>query len=427
MKAIYPMSQMGYIKSKTNRYQQWCILLLSKRVAEVLDCLALLSCYRYNIAGKINSMKTALITGITGQDGSYLVELMLDKGYAVHGIKRRASMFNTQRVDHIYEDPHVENARFRLHYGDLTDSSNLTRIIQQVQPDEVYNLGAQSHVAVSFEAPEYTADVDAMGTLRLLEAIRFLGLEKKTRFFQASTSELYGLVQETPQKETTPFYPRSPYAVAKLYAYWITVNYREAYGIYACNGILFNHESPRRGETFVTRKITRGLANIAQGLESCLYMGNLNALRDWGHAKDYVRMQWMMLQQDQPEDFVIASGVQYSVRQFIEWSAAELGITLRFEGQGADEVAIVAAITGDSAPAVRVGDVVVRVDPRYFRPAEVETLLGDPTKAKEKLGWVPEITVQEMCSEMVREDLKAAQRHALLKRHGHEVVLGVER
>ncbi len=372
-------------------------------------------------------MKKALITGITGQDGSYLAEFLLDKGYEVHGIKRRASLFNTQRVDHIYEDPHVSNARFRLHYGDLTDSSNLTRILQEVQPDEVYNLGAQSHVAVSFEVPEYTADVDAMGTLRLLEAIRFLGLEKKTRFYQASTSELYGLVQEIPQKETTPFYPRSPYAVAKLYAYWITVNYREAYGIYACNGILFNHESPRRGETFVTRKITRGLANIAQGLESCLYMGNLNALRDWGHAKDYVRMQWMMLQQDQPEDFVIATGVQYSVRQFIEWSAAELGLTLRFEGQGVDEVAVVAAVSGDAAPAVRVGDVVVRVDPRYFRPAEVETLLGDPTKAKEKLGWVPEITVQQMCAEMMREDLKAAQRHALLKRHGHDVPVAQER
>ena len=369
----------------------------------------------------------ALITGITGQDGSYLTEFLLEKGYEVHGIKRRASLFNTQRIDHIYEDPHVSNSRFKLHYGDLTDSSNLTRILQEVQPDEVYNLGAQSHVAVSFEAPEYTADVDAMGTLRLLEAIRFLGLEKKTRFYQASTSELYGLVQEIPQKETTPFYPRSPYAVAKLYAYWITVNYREAYGIYACNGILFNHESPRRGETFVTRKITRGLANIVQGLESCLYMGNLNALRDWGHAKDYVRMQWMMLQQDQPEDFVIATGVQYSVRQFIEWSAAELGLTLRFEGQGVDEVAVVAAVSGDCAPAVRVGDVVVRVDPRYFRPAEVETLLGDPTKAKDKLGWVPEITVQEMCAEMVREDLKAAQRHALLKRHGHEVPVAQER
>lgn len=376
-------------------------------------------------------MKKALVTGVTGQDGSYLAEFLLEKGYEVHGIKRRASLFNTQRVDHIYEDPHVSNARFKLHYGDLTDSSNLTRILQEVQPDEVYNLGAQSHVAVSFEAPEYTADVDAMGTLRLLEAIRFLGLEKKTRFYQASTSELYGLVQEIPQKETTPFYPRSPYAVAKLYAYWITVNYREAYGIYACNGILFNHESPRRGETFVTRKITRGLANIAQGLERCLYMGNMDALRDWGHAKDYVRMQWMMLQQDQPEDFVIATGVQYSVRQFIQWSAAELGITLRFEGQGVDEQAVVAAIAGKDgelkAPALKVGDVVVRVDPRYFRPAEVETLLGDPTKAKTKLGWVPEITVQEMCTEMVAEDLKTAQRNALLKRHGHDVVVAQER
>ena len=372
------------------------------------------------------TIRKALITGITGQDGSYLAEFLLDKGYEVHGIKRRASMFNTQRVDHIYEDPHVENARFRLHYGDLTDSSNLTRIIQQVQPDEVYNLGAQSHVAVSFEAPEYTADVDAMGTLRLLEAIRFLGLEKKTRFYQASTSELYGLVQETPQRETTPFYPRSPYAVAKLYAYWITVNYREAYGMYACNGILFNHESPRRGETFVTRKITRGLANIAQGLEQCLFMGNMDALRDWGHAKDYVRMQWMMLQQDQPEDFVIATGVQYSVRQFIEWSAAELGITLRFEGAGVDERAVVAAVEGNKAPAVKVGDVIVRVDPRYFRPAEVETLLGDPTKAEAKLGWVPEITVQQMCAEMVAEDLRVAQRHALLKAHGHDVPMSVE-
>ncbi|MGQ5489817.1 GDP-mannose 4,6-dehydratase [Thauera sp. ZXT1-4] len=372
-------------------------------------------------------MKKVLVTGITGQDGSYLAEFLLEKGYEVHGIKRRASSFNTQRVDHIYEDPHVSNAHFKLHYGDLTDSSNLTRILQQVQPDEVYNLGAQSHVAVSFEAPEYTADVDAIGTLRLLEAIRFLGLEKKTRFYQASTSELYGLVQEIPQKETTPFYPRSPYAVAKLYAYWITVNYREAYGMYACNGILFNHESPRRGETFVTRKITRGLANIAQGLEGCLYMGNMDALRDWGHAKDYVRMQWMMLQQDQPEDFVIATGVQYSVRQFIEWSAAELGITLRFEGQGVDEHAVVAAIAGDKAPALKVGDVIVRVDPRYFRPAEVETLLGDPSKAKQKLGWVPEITVQEMCAEMVAEDLKVAQRHALLKAHGHDVAVSQER
>ncbi|MBP6583691.1 MAG: GDP-mannose 4,6-dehydratase, partial [Chromatiaceae bacterium] len=316
----------------------------------------------------------ALITGITGQDGSYLAEFLLEKGYEVHGIKRRASSFNTQRVDHLYVDPHTDQPRFHLHYGDLTDSSNLTRILREVKPDEVYNLGAQSHVAVSFESPEYTADVDAMGTLRLLEAIRFLGLEKKTRFYQASTSELYGLVQEVPQRETTPFYPRSPYAVAKLYAYWITVNYREAYGLYACNGILFNHESPRRGETFVTRKITRGLANIAQGLEHCLYLGNLNALRDWGHAKDYVRMQWLMLQQERPEDFVIATGIQYTVRDFVRWSAAELGLTLRFEGEGLDEHAIVSAIAGDRAPALKVGDILVRVDPRYFRPTEVETL-----------------------------------------------------
>ncbi|MCR4538981.1 GDP-mannose 4,6-dehydratase [Pseudomonas sp. 18.1.10] len=372
------------------------------------------------------TLKKALITGITGQDGSYLAELLLEKGYEVHGIKRRASSFNTQRVDHIYQDPHVDNQRFILHYGDLTDSSNLTRIIQEVQPDEVYNLGAQSHVAVSFESPEYTADVDAMGTLRILEAIRLLGLEKKTRFYQASTSELYGLVQETPQKETTPFYPRSPYAVAKLYAYWIVVNYREAYGMHACNGILFNHESPRRGETFVTRKITRGLANIAQGLEQCLYMGNMDALRDWGHAKDYVRMQWMMLQQDVAEDFVIATGVQYSVREFICWSAAELGLTLRFEGTGVDERGIIESIVGDKAPALKVGDTLVRIDPRYFRPAEVETLLGDPTKAKTKLGWVPEITAQEMCAEMVREDLKVAQRHALLKNHGYDLPVSLE-
>ena len=370
--------------------------------------------------------KIALITGITGQDGSYLAELLLEKGYEVHGIKRRASSFNTQRVDHIYQDPHVNNRNFVLHYGDLSDSSNLTRIIKEVQPDEVYNLGAQSHVAVSFESPEYTADVDAMGTLRILEAIRLLGLEKKTRFYQASTSELYGLVQEIPQKETTPFYPRSPYAVAKMYAYWITVNYREAYGMYACNGILFNHESPRRGETFVTRKITRALANISQGLEQCLFLGNMDALRDWGHAKDYVRMQWMMLQQDTAEDFVIATGVQYSVREFVRWSAAELGITLQFEGEGVDEQAIVVHIEGDNAPALKVGDVIVKVDPRYFRPAEVETLLGDPSKAKQKLGWVPEITVQEMCAEMVREDLKVAQRHALLKEHGHDLPVAVE-
>ena len=370
--------------------------------------------------------KVALISGITGQDGSYLAEFLLEKGYIVHGIKRRASLFNTQRVDHIYQDPHIENARFKLHYGDLSDTSNLIRIVQETQPDEIYNLGAMSHVAVSFESPEYTADVDAIGTLRLLEAIRILGLEKKTRFYQASTSELYGLVQEIPQKETTPFYPRSPYAVAKLYAYWIVVNYREAYGLYACNGILFNHESPRRGETFVTRKITRGLANIAQGLEACLYMGNLDALRDWGHAKDYVRMQWMMLQQEQPEDFVIATGVQYSVRQFIQWSAQELGITLRFEGQGVDEVAIVDKIEGDNAPALWAGQAIVKIDPRYFRPTEVETLLGDPSKAKAKLGWTPEITVQQMCAEMVAADLQVAKQHALLKANGYSVNVSVE-
>ncbi|MDR0303896.1 MAG: GDP-mannose 4,6-dehydratase [Chitinispirillales bacterium] len=372
------------------------------------------------------SGKVALITGITGQDGSYLAEFLLEKGYEVHGIKRRSSSFNTQRIDHIYEDLHSENKRFILHYGDLSDSSNLTRIIQQTQPDEVYNLGAQSHVAVSFESPEYTADVDALGVLRILEAIRLLGLEKKTRFYQASTSELFGLVQEIPQKETTPFYPRSPYAVAKLYGYWITVNYRESYGMYACNGILFNHESPRRGETFVTRKITRGLANIAQGLEKCLYMGNLNSLRDWGHAKDYVRMQWLMLQQEKPEDFVIATGVQYSVRQFIDWSAKELGINIRFENEGADEIGIIEKISGNNAPALKSGDVIVRVDRKYFRPAEVETLLGDPSKAKEKLGWTPVITVQDMCAEMVREDLKAAKMTALLKKHGYELPVSVE-
>jgi GDPmannose 4,6-dehydratase len=370
--------------------------------------------------------KVALITGVTGQDGSYLTEFLLDKGYIVHGIKRRASSLNTERVDHIYQDPHIQNARFKLHYGDLTDTSNLIRIVQETQPDEIYNLGAQSHVAVSFESPEYTADVDAMGTLRLLEAIRILGLEEKTRFYQASTSELYGLVQEIPQKETTPFYPRSPYAVAKLYAYWIVVNYREAYGMYACNGILFNHESPRRGETFVTRKITRGLANIAQGLETCLYMGNIDALRDWGHAKDYVRMQWMMLQQEQPEDFVIATGVQYSVRQFIALSAAELGITLRFEGQGVDEVAIIEKIQGDKCPFVHIGQIIIRIDPRYFRPTEVETLLGDPSKAKAKLGWIPEITLQKMCVEMVAADLHAAKQHALLKANGYQVNVSVE-
>jgi len=370
--------------------------------------------------------KVALITGVTGQDGSYLAEFLLAKGYEVHGIKRRMSSFNTQRIDHIYEDPHSENTRFQLHYGDLTDTSNLIRIIQETQPDEIYNLGAQSHVAVSFESPEYTGDTDALGTLRLLEAIRILGLEKKTRFYQASSSELYGLVQETPQKETTPFYPRSPYAVAKLYAYWITVNYRESYGMYACNGILFNHESPRRGETFVTRKITRGMANIAQGLEKCLYMGNLDALRDWGHAKDYVRMQWLMLQQERPQDFVIATGKQYSVRQFIEWAAQDLGIKLRFEGAGLNERGIVESVSGERAPVLKPGDVIVKIDPRYFRPAEVETLLGDPSKAREVLGWVPEISAREMCSEMVGHDLVEAQRHALLKKHGFDVRVSAE-
>jgi len=360
------------------------------------------------------TIKSALITGITGQDGSYLAEFLLEKGYVVHGIKRRSSSFNTQRIDHIYQDPHVDNANFKLHYGDLSDTSNLVRIIQETQPDEIYNLGAQSHVAVSFESPEYTADVDAIGTLRLLEAIRILGLERKTRFYQASTSELYGLIQEIPQKETTPFYPRSPYAVAKLYAYWMVVNYREAYGIYACNGILFNHESPRRGETFVTRKITRGLANISQGLEDCLYMGNIDALRDWGHAKDYVRMQWMMLQQDKPEDFVIATGLQYSVRQFIEWTADELGMKIRWDGSGVNEIGY------------NNGDPIIRIDPRYFRPTEVETLLGDPSKAKQKLGWIPEITAQNMCKEMVEEDLAQAKRHAFLKKHGFHMNVSLE-
>lgn len=370
--------------------------------------------------------KRALITGVTGQDGSYLAEFLLEKGYEVHGIKRRASSFNTQRIDHLYEDPNIECQNFVLHYGDLTDSSNLTRILSDVRPHEVYNLGAQSHVAVSFESPEYTADVDAMGTLRLLEAMRFLGLEKTSRFYQASTSELYGLVQEIPQRETTPFYPRSPYAVAKLYAYWITVNYREAYGLYACNGILFNHESPRRGETFVTRKITRGLANISQGLEDCLYMGNLDALRDWGHAKDYVRMQWLMLQQDHPEDFVIATGVQYSVRDFIIWSAQSLGIQLEFRGTGVNEIGVVSAVNGADAPEVAVGDVLVRINPRYFRPAEVETLLGDPSKAKRKLGWVPEITTQQMCAEMVQADLVEAKRIKLLRDNGHRATISSE-
>ncbi|MEX1199295.1 MAG: GDP-mannose 4,6-dehydratase [Methylophaga sp.] len=354
------------------------------------------------------TQKIALITGITGQDGAYLAEFLLEKGYIVHGVKRRSSLFNTDRIDHLYQDPHVDNKNFILHYGDLTDSTNLIRIIQQVQPDEIYNLAAMSHVAVSFETPEYTANADGLGTLRVLEAIRILGMEKKTKFYQASTSELYGLVQETPQKETTPFYPRSPYAVAKLYGYWITVNYREAYGIYACNGILFNHESPIRGETFVTRKITRALARIKLGLQDCLYLGNLDALRDWGHAKDYVEMQWLMLQQDKPEDFVIATGVQYSVRDFVNTAAKELDMTIRWEGKGVDE-------KGYNSE----GKCIVQVDPRYFRPTEVETLLGDPTKAKEKLGWTPKITFEELVAEMVREDYKSAQRDELVKKHGY--------
>jgi len=371
-------------------------------------------------------MKRALITGITGQDGSYLAELLLEKGYEVHGIKRRASLFNTSRVDHLYEPEQAANARFHLHYGDLTDTSNLNRILAETRPEEVYNLGAQSHVAVSFEAPEYTADADGIGTLRLLEGIRFLGMEKTTRFYQASTSELYGLVQEKPQKETTPFYPRSPYAVAKLYAYWITVNYREAYGMYACNGILFNHESPRRGETFVTRKITRGLANIALGLEKTLYLGNMDSLRDWGHAKDYVRMQWMMLQQDTAEDFVIATGRQISVRDFVRLAAAGAGLTLEFSGTAEQEIATVTAVDSTIAPKVKVGEVIVKVDPRYYRPAEVETLLGDATKAKTRLGWVPEITVEEMCAEMIAYDLRAAAQHALLNAHGHQIAVARE-
>ncbi|ANT64614.1 GDP-mannose 4,6-dehydratase [Prosthecochloris sp. CIB 2401] len=393
-----------------------------------------------------STQKKALITGITGQDGSYLAELLLEKGYEVHGIKRRSSSFNTERIDHLYQDPHeiakdsesdahstshiTPNTKNRgalfLHYGDLTDSSNLTRLLAEIKPDEVYNLAAQSHVAVSFESPEYTADVDALGTLRLLEAIRFLGLEKTCRFYQASTSELYGLVQEIPQKETTPFYPRSPYAVAKLYAYWIAVNYREAYGMYACNGILFNHESPRRGETFVTRKITRALANISQGLEECLYMGNLDAKRDWGHAKDYVRMQWMMLQQDEPRDYVIATGVQYSVREFIEKAAAKLGITIRWEGSGIDEIGIVDSDSPILNSELQSEQTIVRIDPRYFRPSEVETLLGDPSKAKEDLGWIPQITLDEMIDEMVAYDLDQAKRHALLQDNGYAVAVSRE-
>ncbi|HEY8876212.1 MAG TPA: GDP-mannose 4,6-dehydratase [Roseateles sp.] len=363
--------------------------------------------------------KVALITGVTGQDGAYLAELLLNKGYEVHGIKRRSSLFNTDRVDHLYQDPHVDNQRFKLHYGDLTDSTNLIRIVQQVQPDEIYNLAAMSHVAVSFETPEYTANADGLGTLRILEAIRILGLEKKTRFYQASTSELYGLVQEIPQKESTPFYQRSPYAVAKMYAYWITVNYREAYGMYACNGILFNHESPLRGETFVTRKITRAIARIALGLQDCLYLGNMSALRDWGHAKDYVEMQWLMLQQDHPEDFVIATGVQYSVRQFVQFAATELGITIGFEGEGENEVGIVQAVSGDKAEC-KVGDVIVKVDPRYFRPTEVETLLGDPSKAKAILGWEPKTTLKALVAEMVQADYSSAQRDSLVKAAGFQ-------
>jgi GDPmannose 4,6-dehydratase len=371
-------------------------------------------------------MKKALITGVTGQDGSYLAELLLEKGYEVHGIKRRASLFNTERIDHIYQDPHADNKRFFLHYGDLSDTSNLTRILQEVQPDEVYNLGAMSHVAVSFESPEYTADVDGIGTLRLLEAIRFLGLEKKTRFYQASTSELYGLVQETPQRESTPFYPRSPYAVAKLYAYWITVNYREAYGMYACNGILFNHESPRRGETFVTRKITRALANIAQGLEQQLFLGNLDALRDWGHARDYVQMQWLMLQQHAPEDYVIATGRQYSVRHFVEVAARELGIVIAWQGSGVDERGVVASVESEQAPGVAPGQTIVAIDPQYFRPTEVETLLGDPGKARRKLGWEPQTSFEAMVQEMVAHDLDTARRHKLLKSHGYNVAISLE-
>jgi GDPmannose 4,6-dehydratase len=363
-------------------------------------------------------MKRALVTGITGQDGSYLTELLLAKGYEVHGVKRRASQFNTQRIDHLYEDPHVDHPRLRLHHGDLTDSSNLTRLLAEVRPQEVYNLGAQSHVAVSFESPEYTAEVDALGTLRLLEAIRLLGLERTTRFYQASTSEMFGLVQEVPQRETTPFHPRSPYGVAKLYAHWITVNYREAYGMYACSGILFNHESPRRGETFVTRKITRGLTRVALGLEDCVWLGNLDARRDWGHARDFARAMWLMLQQEAPEDFVVATGIQHSVREFIEWTAAELGVTLRFEGSGLQEKAVVTAVQGDRAPALEPGRCVVAIDPRYFRPAEVDTLLGDASRARERLGWVPEFDARQTCAEMVAADLEAARRHALLVHHG---------
>ena len=374
----------------------------------------------------MNNQKIALITGVTGQDGSYLAELLLAKGYVVHGIKRRSSSFNTSRIDHIYEDLHKETVNFILHYGDLSDASNLTRIIQEIQPDEIYNLAAQSHVAVSFESPEYTADIDALGTLRILEAIRILGLTRKTKFYQASTSELYGLVQETPQKETTPFYPRSPYAAAKLYSYWITVNYRESYDLFACNGILFNHESPRRGETFVTRKITRGLANISQGLEKCLYLGNMNALRDWGHAKDYVLMQWMMLQQDKPEDYVISTGMQYSVRDFVTESAKSIGIEIEFSGKNEDEVGVVKDFNSNSLSGIKKGDVIVRVDKKYYRPAEVESLLGDSTKAKNQLGWSPSISFKDLVSEMAEEDLKNAKRLAFLKENGYETPLSGE-
>ena len=378
--------------------------------------------YKFLLRRDVVEKKVALITGVTGQDGAYLSEFLLKKGYQVHGIKRRASSFNTDRVDHLYQDPHEPVQSFILHYGDLTDSSNLTRIIQEVQPDEIYNLGAQSHVAVSFESPEYTADVDALGTLRILEAIRMLGLEKKTKFYQASTSELYGKVQEIPQKETTPFYPRSPYAVAKQFAYWITVNYREAYGIYGCNGLLFNHESPVRGETFVTRKITRALARISQGLQDCLFLGNMDALRDWGHARDYVEMQWLMLQQDEPDDYVIATGIQYSVREFVEEAVKNLGFSMRWEGTAENEIGVIADIfTGSPCvEQVNIGDVIVRVDPRYYRPTEVETLLGDPTKAKEKLGWTSKTTFPELVGEMTQNDLELAKRDSLVETHGYK-------
>lgn len=372
------------------------------------------------------NQKTALITGITGQDGSYLAEFLLEKGYIVHGIKRRASSLNTERIDHIYVDRHIQNGRFFLHYGDLSDATNLIRIVQEIQPDEIYNLAAQSHVAVSFESPEYTADIDALGTLRLLEAIRILGLEKKCRFYQASTSELYGQVVEIPQTEKTPFYPRSPYAVAKLYAYWICVNYREAYNIFACNGILFNHESPRRGETFVTRKITRALSNIAIGLENTLFLGNMDALRDWGHARDYVRMQWLMLQQEKPDDFVIATGLQYSVKQFVEMAARHIGVKLQWSGSSENEIGTIIDLESQLAPALKVGDVIVRVDPRYYRPTEVETLLGDPTKAKNDLGWEPEIGIEQLVAEMMQADIADARRHSILKDHGLAMPVRIE-